>query len=218
MSIWKGFEPGIISSNVHLRERRGNPLINVITVKYRDKLTAELKEKIWRDQIHLLSAKEVIIMMSAKQTGDPAQIDQSHMLQDVRHYPTAKTCCPSQPEWGVSDPSPKRTWGFGLAPWNTEGCILHVWPSRPLPGWFGTCSSQIICERVWSACILTSPWTNPFSNGSHVTCLNPFSVLTGLVKSHLLSYHALLDSVSSDDPCLHYRPLTYSPTKSGPTG
>lgn len=80
MSIWKGFEPGIISSNVHLQERRGNPLINVIIVKYRDNVTVELKEKIWRDQIHLLSAKEVIIMMSAKQTGDPTQIDQSHML------------------------------------------------------------------------------------------------------------------------------------------
>ena len=51
-----------------------------------------------------------------------------------------------------------------------------------------------------------------------LSCLNPFRDLTGLVKSHLLSYHALLDSVSSDDPCLHYRPLTYSPTKSGPTG
>lgn len=68
------------------------------------------------------------------------------MLQGTWHYSKVKTCCPSQPQWNISDPSPKSTGGFGLVPWNTEGCILYGWPNRPLPGWslqFREYNSQI---------------------------------------------------------------------------
>ena len=53
-------------------------------------------------------------MMSDKQTEVPIQMDQ--MLRGTRHYSKVKTCCPSQPQWNISDTNPKSTRGFGLVP------------------------------------------------------------------------------------------------------
>lgn len=45
-----------------------------------------------------------------------------------------------------------------------------------------------------------------------LSCLKTCKNFPGLVKSHLNSYHGLLDPAWSD-PHLHSRPLTHSPTK-----